>query len=143
MINLGASDAVIREAEQKLGVIFPETLCNFYRLSNGMEVPPDWQVYSVFDPSNPRKSANHIVYENTTGRWSYMPQDLICLAGNGTGNQLVLKKSGQTLDSEIYIWNHETNKVRKWAKDLTFLETAAQKRVAKIEKQIQKAQRGS
>src|SRR5947209_5103494 len=121
MPNLGTNDICITEAATKLGVSFPDALQEFYTLSNGIEIPPDWQVYPVFDASNPRKSANHIVYENTAGRWSYMPQEFICLAGNGTGNQLVLRKSGQTLEDQIYVWDHETNKVRKWSKDLAYL----------------------
>lgn len=141
MLHLGANDTVISDAERKLGVAFPAALRDFYRLSNGIEIAPDWQVYAVFDPSNPRKSANHIVHENSAGRWSYMPHDLVCLAGNGTGNQLVLQKSGETLGDQIYVWDHETNKIRKWSKDLGFFVTAAQKRIAQIEKQIQKGKR--
>ena len=141
MLHLGADDAVINEAEKKLGVTFPAALREFYRLSNGIEIAPDWQVCAVFDPSNPRKSANHIVHENTAGRWSYMPLDLICLAGNGTGNQLVLQKGGEALESQIYVWDHEANKLRKWSKGLEYLITAAHRRVDKIEKLIQKGKR--
>jgi hypothetical protein len=141
MLQLGTSDDCIAAAETKLGVVFPNTLREFYRLSNGIEIPPDWRVYSVFNPSNPRKSAINIVHENTTERWSYMSSELICLAGNGTGNQLVLKKSGQTLEEQIYVWDHETNKIRKWSKDLGYLAAAARKRVATTEKLMQKGKR--
>lgn len=143
MLHLGTTDTAIDEAESKLGVRFPETLRQFYRLSNGIEIPPDWQVYAVFDTENPRKSAIHIVYENTVGRWSDMAGDLICLAGNGTGNQLVLRKNGTVLGEQIYVWNHETNKVKPWTKDLPFLVSSAKKRVEKIEKQIKRNQRRS
>lgn len=143
MLRLGTTDATIDEAESKLGVRFPETLREFYRLSNGIEIPPDWQVYAEFDADNPRKSAIHIVYENTVGRWSDMADGMICVAGNGTGNQLVLKKSGNSLEEQIYVWNHETNKVKPWTRDLPFLVSSAKRRVEKIERQIRRSQRRS
>jgi hypothetical protein len=140
-LSLGANDLAIHDAESKLGVTFPAALCDFYRVCNGIEMPPDWRVYAVFDPSNPRKSANHIVHANTAGRWPYLPQDYICLAQNGTGNQLVLKKSGPTLDLEIYVWDHETNTVLRWSKGLDDLIAAARKRTARIGRQMQQGSR--
>jgi len=47
----------------------------------------------VFDIANPRKTSNHIVYENTKARWEYMHEDLISIAAGDTGNQLVLQKT--------------------------------------------------
>ena len=137
-LNLGTANQNIEEAERQLAVKFPEDLRAIYSISNGLELPPDWTLYSVFDPTNPRKSSNHIVYENTKGRWSYMAADFTCIADNSTGNQLVLKKEGEVMSSEILIWDHETNKTRKWSKSFDYILSMAKKRVERIEKQMNK-----
>jgi len=96
--------------------------------------------YSVFDNSNPRKTSNHIVYENTKARWDYMDENLISIASGDTGNQLVLQKTNSgLLNSDVYIWNHETNKIKKWSKSLDFIKEKAHKRIENIKSQIQRA----
>ena len=137
-LNLGTSSPSIEEAEKQLSVTFPEGMRAALAISNGLEIPPDWSFYPVFDHANPRKTASHIVYENTKGRWSYMAADFICIAGNGTGNQLVLKKEGEGLSPEMLVWDHETNKTRKWSKTFDYVLSMAKKRVERIEKQINK-----
>jgi len=94
----------------------------------------------VFDISNPRKTSNHIVYENTKARWEHMHEDLISIAAGDTGNQLVLQKTRSGLLSpDVYLWNHETNKIKKWSRSLDFIKEKAQKRIENIELQIQRA----
>jgi cell wall assembly regulator SMI1 len=143
MLQLGANDSAIQSAEAALGVTFPDRLREFYRTSNGIELPPDWRVHAVFDPEQSRKSAINIVQENTSGRWDSMSKELLSIACNATGNQLVMKRAGETLDEQIFLWNHETRKLRPWTRDLAFLLTSARKRVAEIEKRIEKGQKRS
>lgn len=135
-LHLGTANENIEEAERQLSVKFPEAMRAVFAVSNGLEIPPDWIFYPVFDKSNPRKTASHIVYENTKGRWSYMAADFVCIAGNGTGNQLVLKKEAEVLSPEILVWDHETNKTRKWSRAFDYVLSMAKKRVEKIEKQV-------
>jgi hypothetical protein len=139
MLELGTSSQNIEEAEKQLAVRFPEGMRAVLSISNGLEVPPDWIFYPVFDNANPRKTASHIVHENTKGRWSYMATDLVSIAGDGTGNQLVLKKEGATLSPQILVWDHETNKTRPWPKDFDYALSIARKRVERIQKQINKS----
>jgi len=90
-MNLGTSNKNIEKAENDLNYIFPEDLRKFYLLSNGIECPPDWNIFSIYDSSNPRKtSGNNIVYENTKARWDYMSNDLISIGNNSNGNQFRL-----------------------------------------------------
>ncbi|WP_336785007.1 SMI1/KNR4 family protein [Paenibacillus sp. MMO-177] len=139
-LNLGVTDEMIKAAAEELGVEFPEQLNEIWKVSNGLELPGGWRFYPVFDRSNPRKTSNHIVYENTKARWDYMYEELISIASGDTGNQLVLKKSNSTLlFPDVYIWNHETNKIKKWSKSLDYIKEKAQKRIDNIESQIQKA----
>ncbi|KGK85832.1 hypothetical protein DP73_18045 [Desulfosporosinus sp. HMP52] len=136
--NLGISIEQIGVAADAMGIKFQEQLTSIWQISNGIELPGGWLFYPVFDKSNPRKTSNHIVYENTKGRWPYMSDEFISIAGNDTGNQLVIKKSGSTTDTEIFVWNHETNKIKKWSKNLNYIKEQAIKRVEKVNTQIKR-----
>ena len=136
MINIGASEEIIAATEREMGVLFPEGLKSVWRKSNGLDLPGGWRLYPVFDQKEPRKTCNHIGYENTKGRWPYMDQSLISIAGGDTGNQLVLKNKNGELEETIYLWNHETNKIRAWGKDFDYLLAKGEARQSNIEKQI-------
>ena len=135
-MHLGTTDEAVLLAEKELGVVFPERLKEVWLISNGLELFGQWRLYPVFDRSDPRKTANHIVYENTKARWEYMPADYISIADNGTGNQLVLKKDDGALGPTIYFWDHETNKVRKWTKSFDDVFAEAKRRLEKINAQV-------
>lgn len=137
-MNLGTTKEDIELAERELTVAFPEVLKAVWFISNGLELAGEWRLYPVFDSANPRKTANHIVYENTKGRWGYMPAEFLSIAENGTGNQLVLKNEQGILKPEIYVWNHETNRIEKWIRTLEDVLKAAKERIEKIENEISK-----
>ena len=138
-MNLGATDDLITRAETEMGVRFPEGLKQVWRISNGLELPGGWRLYPVFDPKEPRKTCSHVGRENTNGRWSYMAKNLIGIASGDTGNQLVLESDGTQLGETILLWNHETNRTRKWGKGFDYLMGKAEARVAKIQKQVAKS----
>lgn len=133
-MNLGTTPEAIADAEVALEVEFPDGLKRMWLTSNGLELRGDWFVYPVFDKANPRKTAGHIVYENTVGRWDYMDANLVSIATNGTGNQLVLRKVDGVLEDAVYYWDHERDVVRPWGKSTNHLADKAQARVAQIEK---------
>jgi hypothetical protein len=139
MKNIGATEDIIEATENKMGIRFPEGLIKVWRISNGLELSGGWHLFPVYDPNEPRKTCNDIKYENTKGRWSYMDESFISIAGGDTGNQLVLKKNGDTVENTIYLWYHETNKTKKWGKDFDYLISKARARVATIDKQIMKS----
>jgi hypothetical protein len=139
MKYIGATEDIIAATEGKMGVHFPEGLKKAWRISNGLELAGGWRLYPVYDPKEPRKTCNDIRYENTKGRWDYMDASFISIADGDTGNRLVLKNINGILEETIYLWNHETNKTRKWGKDFEYLMAKAKARVANIEKQIQKS----
>lgn len=136
MIHIGASEEIIAATEREMGVLFPEGLKSIWSKSNGLDLPGGWRLFPVFDQKEPRKTCNHIGYENTKGRWSYMDQSLISIAGGDTGNQLVLKRNGGELGETIFFWNHETNKIKAWGKDFEYLKAKAEARLSSINKAI-------
>ena len=137
MKSLGATEGMIEAAEVQLGCRFPADLKAVWLVSNGLELPNGWKLYSVFNPQEPRKTYENVVEENTKYRWSYMDISLLSIGANDTGNHLVLKREGGTVGEEIYLWNHETNKIRRWGKGFEYLLSKAQARIAKIERAIQ------
>ena len=132
-MKLGTESNNIDAAERQLNVAFPRTLKDIWLVSNGLELPDNWRLYPVFDSSNPRKTANHIVYENTKARWDYMSDDLVSIAQDDYGNHLALKKDRGVLLPEILIWDHETNEVETWWQSLDDSLILSKKRVEDIE----------
>ncbi len=136
MANLGASDETIEATEQEMGFCFPGGLKAVWRISNGLELPGGWRVFPVFDRSEPRKTCNHIAYENTKGRWSYMDESLIAIAAGDTGNRLVLRVQSDIVEDTIYLWDHERNSTRRWGRGFDYLLAKARARVTGINKRI-------
>jgi hypothetical protein len=111
----------IDAAEAKLGVRLPTALRARLLSANGGEVELDddvWRLHPVFDTSDRKRNtrtANDIVRETASAReWRGFPATAVAIAGNGSGDFLVLLPSVEdpsTLDERIYVWNHETTKV--------------------------------
>lgn len=135
-MNLGADPESIKAAETVLNCALPPLFKGILMVCNGFECPPDWRITGVWDKMNARRATDNLVYQNTDARWEIMPADLLAIADNGTGNRLVFRKEGECALEKIYVWNHETNKVKPWSKTLADLMAIAQKRVADIERRI-------
>lgn len=139
--NLGISTEHIASAATRLGVQFPDELTTIWTVSNGLELAGGWRFLPVFDPAEPRKTCSDIVYENTKGRWSYMPDNLVVIATGDTGNCLVLAKNDDSLNPQVLLWDHETNRTRRWSRTLIQVLEVARKRFARINRQIERSTR--
>jgi hypothetical protein len=115
------TEAHIEAAERELGVKLPHEYRVRLMARNGGELSTagdDWCVFQVFDPTDRKtagRSANHIVLETRNARaWEGFPKDAIAIASNGAGDFLVLMpaRSSGGLDSQVYLWNHETRKCK-------------------------------
>ena len=137
-IELGVNAEEIAEAEKLLQTKFPDQLKKIWQVSNGLELPGEWRLFPIFDKKNPKKSWGHIVEENTNGRWEYCPKDLIAIASDGSGDNLVLRTENGNVLETIYRWDHETNKISPSKQKLSDILALAKKRVEKIKKQIEK-----
>ena len=141
-LNLGAPPDAVQAAASALGVVFPAELVAVWAVSNGLELPGGWRFFPVFDGKEARKTSNHIVYENTKGRWEIMDPELVAIAYGDTGNALVLRKSAMSLEPTVFVWDHETRRTKKWSRDLAYVAAKAKARVADIEKRIRRAMKG-
>ena len=129
---IGTSIESVKNAEVKLGVTFPEELVQIWIISNGLELPEGWQLFPVFDLTNPRKTSNDIVYENTKGRWPTMDNNLISIAAGDTGNQLVLQRVDNIINNTVLLWDHENRETTPWDKELKDILEIAKERAANI-----------
>jgi hypothetical protein len=111
-----ASEELIRRSEAELAVEFPEEFKAIWRTHNCNELPGGWRFYPIFDPSNPRKTAGSITYENLRGVWGIRIRSsgLLALASNGTGNHLVARVVDGRVEPRIFHWHHDTGKLSHW-----------------------------
>jgi hypothetical protein len=119
-MGLPVTEERVRDAERELGREFPPTLRRRLLRENGGDIevagyPGDdasWQLHPVWDPTDRRtaaRSAAHIVHQtNEVGSGSGVPDGAVVIAGNGSGDLLLLLAD----DDRAYWWDHETHLVR-------------------------------
>jgi hypothetical protein len=107
----------VNATEQKLGVRFPASFVVRMTKHNGGTVVTrldSWQLYPVLDTSDRirlKRSCNDIVAETKQAKqWHGFPANAVAIAGNGTGDQLVLVPRPDAPDilGPPYWWDHET-----------------------------------
>jgi hypothetical protein len=118
----------ISAAEELLGAKFPASYRSSMLMSNGgeLEIEDDvWQQYPIADTSDRRRlsrTANHIIKEtNLLKSWPGFPEEALAIAGNDSGDQLVLLKKGNSFIHDVFIWSHETGELREIANDFSAL----------------------
>lgn len=109
----------VGEAEAKLDFSFPACLRSRLVTKNGgtIEAADDeWQLFSVFDTTDRKhiaRSSTNIPGETESARkWANFPPSAVAIAGNGTGDLLVLLPDATNptaLGSTVYLWRHDTS----------------------------------
>jgi hypothetical protein len=122
------AESFIQDVENILGANLPETYRKSMRLENGGEIETNsdyWQQYPIADTSDRKRlsrSANHILKETENcKKWPRFPENGLAIAGNGSGDQLVLLKQGESFSSAVYLWSHETGQLVEVANDFSEL----------------------
>lgn len=120
------AESYVIEAERQLGASLPVSYRTSMLIENGGELETeedDWQQYPIADTSDRKRlsrTANHILKETEACLdWSGFPANALAIAGNGCGDQLVFLKEGNTFQSTVYHWSHETHDLQKVANDFT------------------------
>jgi hypothetical protein len=113
----------------ELGIRFPDALRDAWKICNCNEAAGGWRIFPVFDPTNPRKTCNSVTHENLKGAWgqAVRAEGLVCIADNGTGNQLVLKIVSGQAGPDVFHWHHETGKLQRWKPGISAINAAAVK----------------
>ena len=123
------AESYVLAAESQLGARLPAAYRNAMLRSNGGEVLVDgdaWLQYPIADSSDRKRlsrTANHILKETQACReWQRFPGNVVAIAGNGAGDQLVFVKQGTEFGAEVYLWSHELGLLAKIANDFAQLE---------------------
>lgn len=114
---LPTEQSFIDSAQEQLGCQFPTWLNDRLLQENGGSVwafDDEWQLYSVLDNRDSRhlkRSSTTILQEtNTAKQWDGFPDNAVAIAGNGTGDLLILlPKDSHQLGDEVYLWHHDDN----------------------------------
>lgn len=103
--------------ESELGAQLPVCYREFMKADNGGTIKLAeewWELHPIQDTSDRKRisrTSSHVLVENQSYRqWSNAAPHTLSIGEDGGGNRLVLKKSGNTFQPEIYFWHHETGK---------------------------------
>ena len=112
----------IEAAEREIGGTLPASYVEAMCASNGGELDvldDEWQQYPIADTSDRKRlsrTANHVIKETTALlRWPNFPKQGIAIAGNGSGDQLLLLKEGAVFAESVFHWSHESGALTKIA----------------------------
>jgi hypothetical protein len=113
VVQAGASESAIQQAERALGVLFPDDLRGCLLESDGIEgeygLGVVWSLEQII-------RENRSFRETAAFRELYMPFDcLLFFADAGNGDQFAFAiQAGEIRRDDVFVWNHE-NDSRTWA----------------------------
>jgi hypothetical protein len=108
------AETYILAAEQALGASLPGIYRAYIAKCNGGELEAEydrWELHPLEDRTDRKRisrTASHVLRETEQARkWPNFPPGALCIASNGTGDLLVLKREGNTIEDAVYLWSHE------------------------------------
>ncbi|MBT2701597.1 SMI1/KNR4 family protein [Bacillus sp. ISL-40] len=125
----GVDEIHIKAAEEKLGALFPDEYKELFMMINNPEIG-DWILYPIKDSVNLKQTWDDIVRQNLGQREEALSNNLIAIGENGTGDKLCFRVRKKFMQSQVYIWDHETTRARVVAlslKEFTEREAAKNK----------------
>ncbi|PEB80303.1 SMI1/KNR4 family protein [Bacillus nitratireducens] len=119
----GVDEIDIKETEEKLGAIFPEQYRDLFKLVNNAEIG-EWILYPIKDSRNLKKTWDDIIRQNIEMREEDIPENLIIIGDDGSGDKLCFKINKGVMSDVIYLWYHEDAEIEEYAQDLKGFITA-------------------
>ncbi|MBS9802644.1 SMI1/KNR4 family protein [Bacillus cereus] len=113
----GVLELQIKETEEKLGAAFPTQYRDLIKLVNNAEIG-EWILYPIKDNRNVTKTWDDIVRQNVDMRDEYIPENLIVIGDDGSGDKLCFKINNGIMVDEVYIWYHEDDEMEEIALSL-------------------------
>lgn len=113
----GVEESAIRDAEQKLNVCFPDQYVQLFKLANAPDIG-EWILFPIKDTKNLKKTWDDVVRQNKEVLTDVISENLLAIAGDGTGDYLCLKVEDGKANDPIFLWLHETNETEELAPTL-------------------------
>jgi hypothetical protein len=106
----------IVETEQHLGRKLPAWYRDRMMKDNGgeyMACDDCWDLYPIFNKMSPKlmsRTCNHVIKETESAKeFPDFPKDALAIAGNGTGDQLILLPiNDKDFHETVNIWYHDS-----------------------------------
>jgi len=99
----GASAVDLKKAERALGVLFPDEYKDLFLQTNGAQFG-EWSLYPV--PT--RQEVLQDIVRHNEKRPAGLPDDLICIGENLTGDKLCYRIRKRFLQELVFRWNEKT-----------------------------------
>ncbi|HEX5772747.1 MAG TPA: SMI1/KNR4 family protein [Geomobilimonas sp.] len=114
----------LQKTEQEIGAVLPESYRNAMMKCNGgtVEVWDDtWELFPIFDQTSRKhisRTCNHILKETKSAQeWATYHENAYAIAGNGSGDLLVIFRGGRIFEPQIFVWSHEDGALIAVAQD--------------------------
>jgi hypothetical protein len=109
-------DKYVIETEQLLGRKLPKWYKDRMMKDNGGEYSAcddDWELYPILNNASTQlisRTCNHVIKETGSAKeFPDFPKDALTIAGNGTGDQLILLPMDDEYFSEtVHMWHHDS-----------------------------------
>ena len=118
------SDDEVRKIETALGATLPPTYRESMMQANGGTVEVDgdtWELFPLRDGSDRKRlsrTANHVLHETQKAQeWPNYHENAIAIAGDGSGDLLVLFQEGPEIRPQVFIWSHVDGSLQLTAND--------------------------
>ena len=112
----------VLEAEEQLCAKLPLEYKNTMLNSNGGEIEIGeeiWEQHPIFDKADRKRlsrTCNHIITETESCKgFGNFSDNLLAIATNGCGDQLVFIKVADEYLPSVHTWSHETGEITKVA----------------------------
>ncbi|MCZ4247458.1 SMI1/KNR4 family protein [Bacillus amyloliquefaciens] len=103
-----------RAAEKSLRASFPKAYKRLLHKKNPAEIG-EWIFFPIREQGRLQKTWDDVTRQNSVCREESMPDDMIVIADNGTGDKPCLKKADGVMEETVYLWDHETAGVELYA----------------------------
>ncbi|TDL76099.1 SMI1/KNR4 family protein [Peribacillus frigoritolerans] len=113
----GVTELDISIAEEAMDVAFPNQYKELFKLSNNAQIG-EWTLFPIKDPKNLKRTWDDIVRQNKDVKDEELPNELITIGEDGTGDKLCFRIVNRVIDSKVYIWYHETREFEELASNL-------------------------
>ena len=104
------SEQEIQKTEKELGASLPHDYREAMKIENGGEgltKEDDWEFYPIKDTSSKKRISRtcyHIIKETESCHgFGYFPENVIAIANNGLGDQMVFIKDGDKYSDTVYL----------------------------------------
>jgi hypothetical protein len=124
VVAFDLSEEELAKTEAEIGARFPASYRDAMKASNGGTVEAyedEWELFPIRDTSSQKRisrTTNHVLLETkNSGTWPRFHELAYAIAGNGSGDRLVIFREGNIFEPQVFAWGHEDDSLKLVASD--------------------------